>query len=225
MIQQVLEAPESRSFGSSSRSDIFLLIKEMLAYILCTALAIYIAHLFPFIILDRFLDKVAEHPHKKFIVYEESSYTYSQADRESNKVARALLTHAHLKQGDTVALFLGNEPWFVWMWLALSKLGCTASFLNVNIRSKSLLHCFSCCEAKVLIAGADLQGAIEEVLPTLKQQGILVFILREHCHVDGIESFSDKIQMESDEPLSRQLRASINIKSPAVKGLYLNLNN
>uniref|UniRef100_A0A669B8R2 long-chain-fatty-acid--CoA ligase n=1 Tax=Oreochromis niloticus TaxID=8128 RepID=A0A669B8R2_ORENI len=167
-------------------------------------------------ILDRFLDKVAEHPHKKFIVYEESSYTYSQADRESNKVARALLTHAHLKEGDTVALFLGNEPWFVWIWLALSKLGCTASFLNVNIRSKSLLHCFSCCEAKVLIAGADLQGAIEEVLPTLKQQGIRVFILREHCHVDGIESLSDKIQMESDEPLSRQLRASINIKSPAV---------
>ncbi|XP_039867613.1 very long-chain acyl-CoA synthetase-like [Simochromis diagramma] len=167
-------------------------------------------------ILDRFLEKVAEHPHKKFIVYEESSYTYSQADRESNKVARALLTHAHLKQGDTVALFLGNEPWFVWMWLALSKLGCTASFLNVNIRSKSLLHCFSCCEAKVLLAGADLQGAIEEVLPTLKQQGIRVFILREHCHVDGIESLSDKIQMESDEPLSPQLRASINIKSPAV---------
>lgn len=183
MIQQVLEAPESRSFGSSSRSDIFLLIKEMLAYILCTALAVlpiliyfrnpyFLKDLtYTFIsiyvgirlsriekkfysILDRFLDKVAEHPHKKFIVYEESSYTYSQADRESNKVARALLTHAHLKQGDTVALFLGNEPWFVWMWLALSKLGCTASFLNVNIRSKSLLHCFSCCEAKVLIAGA-----------------------------------------------------------------------
>uniref|UniRef100_A0A3P9BGP5 Long-chain-fatty-acid--CoA ligase n=1 Tax=Maylandia zebra TaxID=106582 RepID=A0A3P9BGP5_9CICH len=229
-------------------SDIFLLIKEMLAYILCTALAVlpiliyfrnpyflkdlYCTFISIYVgirlsriekrfysILDRFLDKVAEHPHKKFIVYEESSYTYSQADRESNKVARALLTHAHLKQGDTVALFLGNEPWFVWMWLALSKLGCTASFLNVNIRSKSLLHCFSCCEAKVLIAGADLQGAIEEVLPTLKQQGILVFILREHCHVDGIESLSDKIQMESDEPLSRQLRASINIKSPAV-GVY-----
>lgn len=218
---------------------------KMLAYILCTALAVLplmiyfrnpyflkdLSYTFLTIyvgirlsrikkkfysILDRFLDKVAEHPHKKFIVYEESSYTYSQADRESNKVARALLTHAHLKEGDTVALFLGNEPWFVWIWLALSKLGCTASFLNVNIRSKSLLHCFSCCEAKVLIAGADLQGAIEEVLPTLKQQGIRVFILREHCDVDGIESLSDKIQMESDEPLSRQLRASINIKSPAV---------
>lgn len=105
-------------------------------------------------ILDRFLEKVARHPEKKFLLYEDSSYTYSQADKESNRVARALAQHARLKEGDTVALFLGNEPHFVWLWFALAKLGCTASLLNTNIRSKSLLHCFSCCEAKVLIAGA-----------------------------------------------------------------------
>lgn len=105
-------------------------------------------------ILDRFLDSVASQPDKKFIVFEECSYTFRQADKESNKVARALSTHANLKEGDTVALFLGNEPLFVWIWLALAKLGCIASLLNSNIRSKSLLYCFSCCEAKVLIAGA-----------------------------------------------------------------------
>ncbi|XP_044050614.1 very long-chain acyl-CoA synthetase-like [Siniperca chuatsi] len=167
-------------------------------------------------ILDCFLDKVARQPHKKFILFEESSYTYSQADKESNRVARALSAHAHLKEGDTVALYLGNEPQFVWIWLALAKLGCTASLLNYNIRSKSLLHCFSCCEAKVLVTGADLQGAVEEVLPTLNQQGIRVFILSEDCAVEGIESLSDKIQQASDQPLSPQLRANINIKSPAL---------
>uniref|UniRef100_UPI0037E98FB6 long-chain fatty acid transport protein 2-like n=1 Tax=Semicossyphus pulcher TaxID=241346 RepID=UPI0037E98FB6 len=167
-------------------------------------------------ILDCFLDKVRRQPNKKFLIFEESSYTYSQADKESNKVARALSTHAHLKEGDTVALFLGNEPLFVWGWLALAKLGCTASLLNCNIRSKSLLHCFSCCEAKVLVAGADLRAAVEEVLPTLKQQGIRVFLLGEDCGVDGIKSLSDKIQQASDEPLSPQLRASIHLKSPAL---------
>lgn len=110
-------------------------------------------------ILDCFLDKVAKLPHKKFLVFEDSSFTFSQADKESNKVARALSTHAHLKEGDTVAVFLENEPMFVWIWLGLAKLGCTAALLNYNIRSKSLLHCFSCCEAKVLIAGA---GKVEE---------------------------------------------------------------
>ncbi|XP_038558127.1 very long-chain acyl-CoA synthetase-like [Micropterus salmoides] len=167
-------------------------------------------------ILDCFLDKVARQPHKNFILFEESSYTYCQADHESNRVARALSTHAHLKEGDTVALFLGNEPQFVWLWLALAKLGCIASLLNYNIRSKSLLHCFSCCDAKVVVAGAELRGAVEEVLPTLKQQGIRVFILSEDCDVEGIESLCDKIRQASDEPLSPRLRANINIKSPVL---------
>ncbi|XP_054466413.1 long-chain fatty acid transport protein 2-like [Anoplopoma fimbria] len=167
-------------------------------------------------ILDRFLDQVSRQPHKKFILFEESSYTYSQADKESNKMARALSTHGHLKEGDTVALFLGNEPQFVWVWLAVTKLGCTASLLNYNIRSKSLLHCFSCCDAKVLVAGADLRGAVEEILPTLSQQGIRVFILSEDSDKDGIESLSEHIQQASDQPLSSQLRANITLKSPAL---------
>uniref|UniRef100_A0A3B4ZYM7 long-chain-fatty-acid--CoA ligase n=1 Tax=Stegastes partitus TaxID=144197 RepID=A0A3B4ZYM7_9TELE len=166
-------------------------------------------------ILGRFFDDVKKHPHKKFIVFEDASYTYIQADKESNKVARALSAHVQLKPGDTAALFLGNEPHFVWMWLGLAKLGCTAALLNNNIRSKSLLHCFSCCDAKVLIVGADLRGAVEEVLPALKQQGIQVFILSEHCDVEGIQSFSDKIQQASDEPVSPQL-ANLNLKSPAL---------
>ncbi|KAM9410746.1 long-chain fatty acid transport protein 2-like [Pholidichthys leucotaenia] len=217
----------------------------MIAYIICTALAVLplLAYLRnPYILLDLkyaaamvrvglrfgkirkkfysivdlFLDRVAQHPHKKFIVFEGNVYTYSQADKESNKLARALQTHAGLKEGDTAALFLANEPLFIFAWLGLAKLGCTVSFLNTNIRTKSLLHCFSCCEAKVLIAGADLQGAVEEVLPTLKEQGVHVFILREHCEVEGIESLSDKIQQASDQPLSHQLRANLHIKSPAL---------
>lgn len=57
---------------------------------------------------------------------------------------------------------------------------------------------------------------MEEVLPSLKQQGIRVFVLTERCDVEGIESLSDKIQQVSDEPLSPQLRANTKIKSPAV---------
>ena len=105
-------------------------------------------------ILDCFLDAVKKHPNKTFIHFEGKAHSYSEVDKQSNKVARALQTHARLKEGDTVALFLGNEPCFAWTWLGLAKLGCAAAFLNFNIRSKSLLHCFSCCGAKVIIASA-----------------------------------------------------------------------
>uniref|UniRef100_A0A3B3ZJQ6 Long-chain-fatty-acid--CoA ligase n=1 Tax=Periophthalmus magnuspinnatus TaxID=409849 RepID=A0A3B3ZJQ6_9GOBI len=105
-------------------------------------------------VLERFLEQAKNQPQKTFLIFEGRSFSYSFADNESNKVARALQTHTDLKEGDTAAVFVGNEPDFVWLWLALAKLGCTAALLNTNIRSKSLLHCFSCCDAKVLVAGA-----------------------------------------------------------------------
>ena len=103
-------------------------------------------------VLDCFLDAVKSHPNKIFVHFEGREYTYGEVDKQSNKVARALQTEARLKEGDAVALFLANEPSFIWTWLGLAKLGCPAALLNVNIRSKSLLHCFSCCGAKVIIA-------------------------------------------------------------------------
>lgn len=112
-------------------------------------------------ILDCFLDAVRKHPHKAFVHFEGNTFTYSDVDRESNKVANALRSVAALKEGDTVALFLGNEPSFIWTWLGLAKLGCPAALLNFNIRSRSLLHCFSCCGANVLIAAAGEPLTIE----------------------------------------------------------------
>ncbi|CAN9507170.1 unnamed protein product [Ophioblennius macclurei] len=165
-------------------------------------------------VLDRFLERAAEHPHKAFLVFEGRTWSYRQADEESNRTARAL--SGSVREGDTVAMILGNEPAFVFAWLAAAKLGCAAALLNCNLRSKSLLHCFSCCDAKVLVAGADQQGAVEEILPALREQGIRVFILSESCDVEGMESLSDKIKKASDQPLSPQLRANVTIKSPAL---------
>lgn len=105
-------------------------------------------------ILDRFLEKVEAHPHKTLIIFENETYSYQDVDRLSNKTARTLSQHSKLQEGDAVALFLGNEAAYVWLCLGLFKLGCVPALINSNIRTKSLLHCFSCCDAKVLIAAA-----------------------------------------------------------------------
>ncbi|XP_051545344.1 long-chain fatty acid transport protein 2-like [Myxocyprinus asiaticus] len=167
-------------------------------------------------VVDCFLDAVKKHPQKIFIHFEDKTYSYADVDRESNKVANALRTVAALKEGDTVALFLGNEPCFVWTWLGLAKLGCPAALLNFNIRSKSLLHCFSCCGANVLIAAAELRDAVEEILPALKEKGITVYLLSDECSTDGIKSTSQKIAEASDKPLSPSLRSNVHIRSTAL---------
>uniref|UniRef100_A0A8C7WQ26 long-chain-fatty-acid--CoA ligase n=1 Tax=Oryzias sinensis TaxID=183150 RepID=A0A8C7WQ26_9TELE len=105
-----------------------------------------------FFALDRFLEQVAAVPDKSFMVFGDERYTFALVDEQSNRIANALRAHPGYTPGDTVALFMGNEPAFVTTWLALAKLGSPVALLNSNIRSKSLLHCFNCCRATVLIA-------------------------------------------------------------------------
>ncbi|RXN27670.1 very long-chain acyl- synthetase-like protein [Labeo rohita] len=169
-----------------------------------------------YMLVDRFLDSVQKNPHKAFIRFQDKTYSYAQSDKQSNKVARSLLKHANLHEGDTVALLLGNEPMFLWIWLALAKIGCSAALLNHNIRSKSLLHCFTCCGANALIAGAELQDVVEEVLPALREQGISVYVLTDHVTTEGMISLTDKITQASDEPIPADMRASVTVTSPAV---------
>lgn len=120
-------------------------------------------------LLDCFLDAARRHPDKTFLHFEGRRFSYGDVDRQSSRVARVLQAEARLREGDAVALFLANEPSFVWTWLALAKLGCPAALLNFNIRSKSLLHCFSCCGAKVLVTCAGEMLTDTDLSPFLTE--------------------------------------------------------
>lgn len=109
-------------------------------------------------VLRAFLEHARRTPHKIFVRCGDETLTYAQADRRSSQVARAL--HGlGLRQGDCVALFMGNELAYVWLWLGLIKLGCPMACLNYNIRAKSLLHCLQCCSPKVLLASPGKPAA------------------------------------------------------------------
>uniref|UniRef100_W5N5U4 long-chain-fatty-acid--CoA ligase n=1 Tax=Lepisosteus oculatus TaxID=7918 RepID=W5N5U4_LEPOC len=170
----------------------------------------------PYLVLDRFFEQVQRHPDKPFIVSRDHTYSFRETDKLSNKFARVLRIHADLKEGNTVALYIGNEPAFIFIWLALAKIGCTVALLNCNIRSKSLLHCFSCCDAKTLIAASELTDAVVEVLPFLREQKASVFILSAESTIPGTETLIDKIDQASDEPIPQSERSSITMQSPAV---------
>lgn len=105
-------------------------------------------------LMDRFVKQAERIPNKPFLIYEGITYTYQDIDERSNKVANVFLEQGAVKKGDSVALLMNNEPDFVCVWFGLSKLGCSVAFLNTNIKSRSLLHCFNCCGAKTLVVGA-----------------------------------------------------------------------
>lgn len=105
-------------------------------------------------VLDRFLQQVQRIPDKPFVIYDGNVHTYRDIDRRSNRLANVFLEKANLRKGDCVALLMNNEPDFLCVWFGLAKVGCSVAFLNTNIKSKSLLHCFNSCGAKTLIVGS-----------------------------------------------------------------------
>ncbi|XP_063066611.1 long-chain fatty acid transport protein 6 [Engraulis encrasicolus] len=165
-------------------------------------------------VIDRFIEQAAEIPNKTFLIYEGASFTYQDIDRRSNKVAQVFAEQGNIKKGDTVAMLMSNEPDFVSVWFGLSKLGCSVAFLNINIKSRSVLHCFNCCGAKVLIVGADLLDTLEDILPNLQEDNITVWAMKKETSYPGVHTLADKLEDASDKPVAAERRAVSSLKSP-----------
>ncbi|XP_043838022.1 very long-chain acyl-CoA synthetase isoform X2 [Dromiciops gliroides] len=167
-------------------------------------------------VLSFFLERARQTPNKPFLLFQDETLSYAQVDRRSNQVARVLHDRLGLRQGDCVALFLGNEPAYVWLWLGMAKLGCAMACLNYNIRAKSLVHCFQCSGAKVLLSSPDLQAAIEEVLPSLKKDDVSIYYLSRTSTTDGVDTLLDKLDETSDEPIPESWRSDVDFTTPAL---------
>ncbi|XP_071207519.1 long-chain fatty acid transport protein 6 [Salvelinus alpinus] len=159
--------------------------------------------------LDSFLYQAKKMPDKAFIVFEGQTLTYQDVDKRSNQFAKVFRTEGGLKKGDIVALLMSNEPDFICVWFGLSKLGCEVAFLNFNIKSKSLLYCFESCGAKSLVVGADLVSSLGEVLPSLKENAIEVWVTDIGCPHEGVNTLLDKVEQASDMALPGCPRADL----------------
>lgn len=135
-------------------------------------------------VLDRFVQQARRIPDKPFVVYDGRIHTYRDVDSRSNRLANVFHHTARLKKGECVAVLMSNEPDFISVWFGLAKAGCSVAFLNTNIKSKSLLHCFSCCGATTLIVGsgkAHLLFPLSCTKPGLPLARLLVFPASKCC--------------------------------------------
>nr|XP_025977040.1 very long-chain acyl-CoA synthetase isoform X2 [Dromaius novaehollandiae] len=167
-------------------------------------------------LLDVFARRAARTPHKPLLLFGGEVCTYGQVERRSSQAARALRDAAGLRAGGCLALFMGNRPAYVWVWLGCAKLGCAMACLNCNIRAASLLRCFQSSGATVLLAAPELKESVEEILPFLKEENVKVYYLSRTSVTEGVESFLDKVDAASDEPTPLSWRSDITSKTPAM---------
>ncbi|NWI69673.1 S27A2 synthetase, partial [Todus mexicanus] len=108
----------------------------------------------PLTLLEVFRGHVDRWPLRPLLLFQEDLYTYGDAERFSNRLARVLRRRlgdgagagAGAGGGDgdsrrvTVAVLLPNQPNYVWSWLALAKLGWPMACVNYNARGRALTH-------------------------------------------------------------------------------------
>ncbi|NWX21352.1 S27A2 synthetase, partial [Aegotheles bennettii] len=112
----------------------------------------------PVTLLDVFQEHVRRRPRWPLLLFQEQVLTYEQVDLWSNRAGRFLARHLGLSPGRPVAVFLPNEPPYVWTWVALAKLGCPMACVNVNARGRALRHAVATAGATLLLASAGEWG-------------------------------------------------------------------
>ncbi|NWV47247.1 S27A6 protein, partial [Daphoenositta chrysoptera] len=168
-------------------------------------------------IIDLFMQRVEKIPHKPFLIYEGTVYTYQDVDRRSNRVAQVFLHYGNLEKGDTVALLMGNGPDFIHVWFGLAKLGFIVAFLNINIHSRSLLHCINTCAAKALVIGEDCVGSIEkEFILNLLENNVAVWLMSTSSPFQHVHTLPDKLDKVPDNPVQSHLRAVTDTRNTAL---------
>ncbi|NXD31906.1 S27A2 synthetase, partial [Spelaeornis formosus] len=103
-------------------------------------------------LLDVFQQHARRRPRQVLLRFQDEVHTFEDVDRRSDRAAWALSRRLGLQAGSAVAVFLPNEPAYVWTWLALAKLGCPMACLNCNVRGRALRHALEAAGAAVMLA-------------------------------------------------------------------------
>ena len=89
--------------------------------------------------------------------------SWREFEARANRVADALASRHGIGHGDAVAMMLENRIAFLTVLFGICKLGAVAGLINTNQRREVLVHSVSTIDAKLLIVGAELADAVDEV--------------------------------------------------------------
>ena len=84
-------------------------------------------------LVEMFENAVVENPDKRFILYNESTYSYKEISQLVRNLS-ACLIQSGLKKGDRVVLMLPNIPQFIVAYYAVLKAGGVVVALNPNYK-------------------------------------------------------------------------------------------
>lgn len=94
------------------------------------------------------------YPDARCIWSREGIYTWSETHTLAIKYAQWFLSQG-IQPGQFVALYLINQPEFIFSWLGLWCIGCAPALINYNLEGAALEHCLRVCDATLLLVDRD----------------------------------------------------------------------
>ncbi|MFN0124583.1 MAG: GNAT family N-acetyltransferase [Blastocatellia bacterium] len=108
-------------------------------------------------------------PDKMALLFEDEAFTYSQLNVLCNRTANAL-AGLGIARGDRVALFVPNQPDFIFAYGGILKLGAVAVIINTALKAEETQFILNDSDARVLVTTAELYGSLAgTALPHLRQ--------------------------------------------------------
>lgn len=118
------------------------------------------------LLADEMETRIDEHGARTFVEFEGRTVRYDELEKRANAFANWALKQG-LKSGDTVALFMENDPDYIAFWIGMSKVGVQTALINSNLVGAGLTHCINVVSARAVVCGGNLQHAVDEVKPDL----------------------------------------------------------
>ncbi len=167
----------------------------------------------------RIEENAAEHPDKLALLYEDEKYTHREFNENINRYANYFLKFG-LKKGDVAVVFVENRAEYMFIIVALGKIGVISSLINTNLRENPLIHSITHTPGKVYIIGEELIQTFEEIKPRLKltnEQKEKLFFLTDKGKLKTPEGFIDlKAQIEDSDRENPPTTSKILMKDPFV---------
>lgn len=112
---------------------------------------------------------------RPFLLFGDESHGFAAADSLVDSYARGLIALG-VGEGTHVGIMMENGPEFLWLWLAIARLGAVSVPVNTAYKSGYLRHVLAQAEVEVLaIDGplADRAAAVDGELPLLRDVLVL----------------------------------------------------
>ena len=108
-----------------------------------------------------FAASVAARANQDVVVCEGQRWSYAQTDAEAARIATGLAARG-VVCGERVLLFVGNRPEFVFVLLALQRLGAIAVPVGVREQRPGLAYIANQCGARAIVFDAELADRIPD---------------------------------------------------------------